>query len=219
MSWPYPGDTVRCSGARSACSSVWDAGSFESVHAAQLRSIASDHGAVRAELTIVEDWHPTRWGARTNARWHSATRRGLALEAPRRCRLEVRSAPLNELPLPGTRVRTLASLRTDDGRRALLVVAAPTLLETVSSASGIHAVRAHAANSLLDAAGVNLHRIRAAELAASLTLGRRDLLPWGRQEQWRRSGLSHVLAVSGLHIGLLAGLIWLGGVALRGHPT
>jgi competence protein ComEC len=131
----------------------------------------------------------------------------------------VRSASLDQLPEPGARVRTLASLRTEDGRRALLVVASPTLLEPVAPPSGVHAVRARLANALLNAAGLDLHRLRAAELAASLALGRKDLMPWGRKELWRRSGLSHVLAVSGLHVGLLAAFLWLVGVALRARPN
>jgi competence protein ComEC len=83
------------------------------------------------------------------------------------------------------------------------------LLEVVAAPHGLARLRDRLAQSLLRAAGTDLQRARAAELAAVLTVGRRDLLPVARRQGWRRSGLAHVLAVSGLHVGLLAATIWL----------
>ncbi len=194
-------------------------GATESIHTADLAQIAAEEGAARVEVTVTESWRPRQWGARTAVRWHSAERRGDAITVPERCQLEVRAASLDELPVPGTRLRALANVRTEDGHRVLLVVASARLLTPLGPPGGVHAVRDTTVRSLLAAADLDLDRIRAAELAASLSLGRRDLLPWGRKELWRRSGLSHVLAVSGLHIGLLAGFVWTIGVVVRAHPN
>jgi competence protein ComEC len=71
---------------------------------------------------------------------------------------------------------------------------------------------------LLDSAGTDIRRIRAAELAATLSVGRRDLVPRERRDGWRRSGLAHVLAVSGLHVGLVGGMTWLILVVLGATP-
>jgi competence protein ComEC len=80
------------------------------------------------------------------------------------------------------------------------------------------ALRNLLAESLLSAAGTNIRRIRATELAATLAVGRRDLVPRDRRDGWRRSGLAHVLAVSGLHVGLVGGLTWLIMVLLGATP-
>ena len=48
-------------------------------------------------------------------------------------------------------------------------------------------------------------------LVEALVLGRSDRFPEDWKRALRRLGLAHVLAVSGLHVGLLAGLLWLVG--------
>ena len=53
-----------------------------------------------------------------------------------------------------------------------------------------------------------------AALARALLLGDRSRLPPSWQAALRRSGLAHVLAVSGLHVGLLAVILVLAGTAL-----
>jgi competence protein ComEC len=57
-------------------------------------------------------------------------------------------------------------------------------------------------------AGFSLHRQRAATLAAALVLGRREQLLEEETQTLRQAGLGHLLAVSGLHVGLVAGLFW-----------
>jgi competence protein ComEC len=74
------------------------------------------------------------------------------------------------------------------------------------------------ADALLRAAGTDVGRIRAAELAAALAVGRRDLMAAERREGWRRSGFSHALSVSGLHVSLVGGALWLAAVACRVRP-
>ncbi len=174
--------------------------------------------ALRIEFRVLSGWEPTRWGWRTTIRIRSAIVGERSFPFTGRQRFEVRrvATPL-KLPAPGSVVQTLASLRGDP-ESPLLVAASPGTLDIVRPADGPAAVRDRLARFLLDAAGTNVRRIRSAELAAALALGRRDLLPRERRDGWRRSGLAHLLAVSGLHVGLVAGMLWLGLAATGIHP-
>ena len=58
-----------------------------------------------------------------------------------------------------------------------------------------------------------------APVAAALLLGVRDDLDRGHREMFIRSGTMHLLAISGLHVGLLGGLIWMLARLLRLGPT
>lgn len=67
---------------------------------------------------------------------------------------------------------------------------------------------------------------RAGGFAAALASGDRSLMPLNDQEALRGSGLAHLLAISGLHMGIVGGLVFLliwrigalfEGVALRWH--
>ncbi|MEG3617485.1 ComEC/Rec2 family competence protein [Magnetovibrio sp. PR-2] len=51
------------------------------------------------------------------------------------------------------------------------------------------------------------------KVAAALMTGQRGTIPEGVMEDMRQSGLAHLLAISGLHVGLIAGLVFF---ALRG---
>ena len=69
------------------------------------------------------------------------------------------------------------------------------------------------------AADVNVERIRAAGLAGALALGRTEALPAGEVADLRRSGLAHILAVSGMNVGMVAAMAW-GALLLAGiRPT
>ena len=173
------------------------------------RQAASRELALRVEGTIREAWRPAPWGFRTRLSVASADHRGDKVNLPHTLTLEVRGTErVDELPPPGAAVGVLAVLHGTP-RRPLLLSPSPRLIEALSPPRGLDALRERAATRLLAAAGTDADRIRAAEMAAALVLGRRDLLPAARQDAWRRSGLSHLLAVSGLHVGVVAGTLWL----------
>ena len=176
--------------------------------------------AIRARVVIREGWAEGRWGRRARVGVRSATRAGADVPLPSRCRLEIRGSvdPL-ALPPPGSVVDAFAAIRGTPAT-PLLVASSPRLVKVVPTASVLlPRWRNGMAGRLLDAAGTDVDRIRAAELAATLALGRRDLVPSERRDGWRRSGLAHVLAVSGLHVGLVAGIVWFTLVIFGASPT
>ncbi|MCP4896487.1 MAG: MBL fold metallo-hydrolase [bacterium] len=179
---------------------------------------AGQSSNIRIEATLRDGWSDSRWGARSEVIIRSANRREISVDLPRRCRIEVRGDPrISELPSPGTRFSSLARLRgTPD--LPLLVISSSRLLHLEGSPGGLPMIRQTLVEKLFQAAGTNVSRIRSAELACALSLGRRNELPQSRVDQWRRSGLGHMLAVSGLHVGLVAGLLWLTLTALGTSP-
>lgn len=174
--------------------------------------------ALRVEVRVREAWSPARWGRRSRVEVLEASRGEHPVRLPAVVSLEVRGDPSAALPAPGTVVGTLAELRGDP-RRPALVAASPRLLRVLAPPSGLHAVRERLAGAVLSAAGTDVDRIRAAELAGALALGRRDLLPVERREAWRRSGLAHLLAVSGLHVGVVAAALWMVLVLAGARPV
>ncbi|MHC4948300.1 MAG: ComEC/Rec2 family competence protein [Planctomycetota bacterium] len=71
-----------------------------------------------------------------------------------------------------------------------------------------HRLQRRVADRLLD--GVDVQRDpRRAALLEALLLGRRDHAAAGLDESFRRVGLAHLLAISGLHLGILAGTVLL----------
>jgi competence protein ComEC len=173
------------------------------------RLITDGEITVRAQLVIIEGWSDARWGLRTRARVVTVRQGAEDLRLPRRCRLEIRgSANPNTLPRPGSVVDVLARIRGHH-RSPLLVVASDRLVQTTGDRRLLPAIRHRLAHDLLRAAGTDVDRIRTAEMAAALALGRRDLVPHEVRDRWRRSGLAHLLAVSGLHVGLVGGAVWL----------
>ena len=46
-------------------------------------------------------------------------------------------------------------------------------------------------------------------LSSALILGRKDMLSWERRHQFSEAGASHLLALSGLHMGILYGVLYL----------
>ncbi|MCK5377743.1 MAG: DNA internalization-related competence protein ComEC/Rec2 [Acidobacteria bacterium] len=175
--------------------------------------------ALRVTMTVLEGWTTSRWGHTTRVRVQDASHASQGVDLPRRCRLEVRNSANDiELPPAGADIRALVALK-GTAQRPLLVAASPNLLEILRSSNGAPAVREFLAASLVRAAGTDPGRIRSAELAAALALGRRDMVPAHRRQGWRSSGLSHALAVSGLHVGIVSGTFWLIGVIIGLRPT
>jgi DNA internalization-related competence protein ComEC/Rec2 len=163
----------------------------------------------RARLVVVEGWTRGRWGFQTRARVLEAHRNDVEISLPRRCRLEIRGdRDPTGLPAPGAEIRGLVMLR-GSFTSPLLVASSQRLITDTGRSRPLPRIRQALVHRLFRAAGHSVDRIRSAELAATLALGRRDLVPRDRRDGWRRSGLAHALAVSGLHVGLVAGMAWL----------
>lgn len=174
--------------------------------------------SVRVRMTAVEGWVRGRWGWRSRVTAVTASHGDRPFRIPGRPVLEVRGAvDHDQLPAPGSTIESLATVRGTT-EYPLLVAPSAALLEAVVPPHGVAGVRDLLARRLLDAAGTDVGRIRAAELAATLSLGRRDLMPEDRRNGWRASGLAHMLAVSGLHVGLIGGAAWMAATALGTRP-
>jgi len=164
---------------------------------------------IRARLVVTDGWAKGRWGWQARVRVLDAKHEHVRIPKLRRSRLEVRGAVRSQdLPHPGDIFHALVSIRGAP-LSPLLVASSSRLVETEGESLPLPTLRDRLASGLLGAAHTDVDRIRAAELAAALALGRRDLLSPGRRDGWRGSGLAHVLAVSGLHVGLVAGMAWL----------
>jgi len=198
------------------------AGSGQAAERAALLRDVPPGTTARVRIRILDGWSPSRWGTRTRVAMEQAVVKGRSLDLPHHARLEIRGTVwTHRLPGPGSVVEGLAVVRpgrapADD---PVLVVRDPRLLTVVAPPTGLPAVRQRLANRLLEAGGTSVRTLRAAELAAAVGLGRRDMLPAGRTSRWRDSGLAHVLAVSGLHVGVLAALVWATGTLLRLPPA
>jgi len=180
--------------------------------------VADGETVIRARVAVIEGWTDGRWGRRSRVQIIDATLRDRKLDLPPRCRLEVRGdADPGDLPAPGSVIDILARVRGSQ-TSPLLVVASARLLRNTDENRLLPYLRDRLAHRLLAAAGTSATRIRTAEMAAALALGRRDLVPSERRDRWRRSGLAHVLAVSGLHVGLVGGAVWLLAALLGASP-
>jgi len=164
---------------------------------------------IRAQILVTEGWTEGRWGWRARVRVLDAHHDHLTIPQLRRCRLEIRGGvEPGDLPRPGEVIKGLVSIRGSP-KSPLLVASSHRLIGATTGGRLLPALRDRLAEKLLAAARTDVDRIRAAELTAALSLGRRDLLAPVRRDGWRRSGLAHLLAVSGLHVGLVAGMTWL----------
>lgn len=184
----------------------------------QRRALFDDpDSALRIRAEVLSGWTSATWGFRNRVRVLSANLKGQKLNLPRICRMEIRGFDPELLPPPGQRFEGLVRLRAS-AEKPLLLAASAQMLRKIGTPLSFPAWRESLAEHLLRAAGHDVSRIRAAELAAALSLGRRDLLPPERVEAWRRGGAAHVLAVSGLHVGIIAGLFWFSGILLGLRP-
>jgi competence protein ComEC len=182
-------------------------------------AVAADSNAtLRARIVIIDGWTESRWGLRSSIDILRMEFGGRPLHPPRSGRIEVRSAVrTDDLPTPGSVVDILAR---PAGRfdRALLVVPSVRLLRPSGTTRTLPRFRDRLARELMGAAGTHPTGIRSAELASALALGRRDLVPRAQRERWRRSGFAHLLAVSGLHVGIVGGAVWLISALLGAGP-
>ncbi len=171
--------------------------------------LASPGSTLRARVVVTEGWSATRWGRGSRVRVIEAALRDRPFHLATSCRIDVRGATLaDDLPSPGAVVDILA-LPTGEAALPLLVVPSARLVQATGHRRLLPRLRDRLALDLMAAAGTDVRRIRTAELAAALALGRRDLIPESRRDRWRRSGFAHLLAVSGLHVGIVGGSAWL----------
>ena len=133
------------------------------------------------------------------------------------------SAEREPPPIPGSRLRVRGYLRRSPGRFNggrgepgpwRLSPPSRRFVEVVGEAGPVarlsHASRARL-RGVLDGAGSS----PGVALARALVLGDPSRLEPEVVRGLRRSGLGHLLALSGLHLGLMAGLAWMGGTVLR----
>jgi competence protein ComEC len=135
-----------------------------------------------------------------------------AIAAPAELELFVTSpVGLAELPPAGSRIEASGEL-VPDAERPLRFgyVRVKSLLLVRPAGTGMLVDRARQAltQALVRAAGSDLARQRSAALAAALVLGRTEALSAGELVTLRNSGLVHILSVSGLHVGVVAVLVW-----------
>jgi competence protein ComEC len=135
----------------------------------------------------------------------------------------VRGAPEKPV-LPGDRIRVVGTARPlrrptnpgepdtgirprREGRHHILLVESPSSLRVLRSGRSplglVARLRSAAARRLVAT-------LPGSEggLAGALILGRRAGVPEASEEAFRRCGAAHLLAVSGLHVGLVAGAVW-----------
>lgn len=184
-----------------------------------VESLLSNPGSViRARVVLQEGFSQARWGLRSRIDVLEAEAGDRPLALPRAGRLEIRGASeASSLPAPGEIVEVLAGLG-GEAERPTLIVASLRLVRPTGDSRMLPRVRDRLAHTLIAAAGTDVARIRCAELAAALALGRRDLIPDERRDRWRRSGFAHLLAVSGLHVGIVGGTVWLTAALLGAGP-
>ncbi len=168
--------------------------------------------AVRFVATVRDGWGEGIYGRTNRVRLEALEDGRGPLAGFRELPVEVGgSVPLAELPPPGARIEGSGELWSRAGRpleRPLLRVKSALVLRRLDGGSRLDRLRDGGVRALLQAAGTDVRRIDAAALAAALTLGRRELLRPGEVGTLRSAGLAHLLAVSGLHVGLVGFLVW-----------
>jgi DNA internalization-related competence protein ComEC/Rec2 len=180
--------------------------------------VAEPGTTLRARVVLTEGWNATRWGRGSRVRVIDAELKDGPIQLAKRCRIDVRGAArTDDLPAPGDVVDILA-LPMGGAAVPLLVVPSARLVRATGQRRLLPRLRERLALDLMAAAGTDAARIRTAELAAALALGRRDLIPVAQRDRWRRSGFAHLLAVSGLHVGIVGGSAWLAAALLGAGP-
>jgi competence protein ComEC len=146
---------------------------------------------------------------------------GKELARPREVQLFVTSAcGLADLPRAGTSWAGSGEMVFDREfplAPGYLRVKSLLLMRRVGSATAVDTLRESGVEALRRSAGADPRRLRAAALAAALALQRLEAIQEGEIASMRRSGLVHLLSVSGLHVGLVGVLAW-GVLNLAGVP-
>ncbi|MFZ5788850.1 MAG: DNA internalization-related competence protein ComEC/Rec2 [Acidobacteriota bacterium] len=167
---------------------------------------------VRFVATVRDGWTEGAYGWQNRVRLERVEAGPEVLRTVREVRVLVGGAgsPL-ALPEAGTRIEGTGEFVTR-GRfpleRPSLRVKSPALVRQVEGRAVIDRWRQKGVELLERSAGVDARRLRAAGLAAALCLGRTEGLRRGEIQDLRRSGLAHLLAVSGMNVGLVAVMGW-----------
>ncbi len=130
-------------------------------------------------------------------------------------------AALADLPPPGSLVSGAGELAGRPGlplARPVLRAKSVLLLRELPGRLNVDRLREAGVRELEGAAGVDPGRIHAAGLAAALCLGRVEGLLGGEMDSLRRSGLVHIIAVSGMNVGMVAAMAWAVMALLRVPP-
>ena len=164
-------------------------------------------------VAIVRDaWQESRFGWNNRFQVERLEARGKSLRGGGEFRVRVGGRVVGaELPEPGCRVEGSGELVYDPDlplRRPFLRIESGLLLRRLTGGSTIDRLRQASMASLERAAAADVARLRAGGLAAALILGRRDGLLGSEVGELRSSGLAHLLAVSGLNVGMVAALAW-----------
>jgi competence protein ComEC len=167
---------------------------------------------VRFAGRVRDGWTDTGRGWRTRVALRVVEAQGRPLRSPGDVSLTVwGSAEPGSLPQAGSPVEGAGELLWA-GRapleRPTLGVKTALLVKQLGPPRGIDGVRERGVRVLRRAAGADDSRLRAAGLAAALCLGRTEGLERGELSLLRRSGLAHILAVSGLNVGMVAAMAW-----------
>jgi competence protein ComEC len=195
--------------------------------AAQLRNetvsgpvLEREVGPVRVSARVVRV-EPTEKGIRLTLDKVEISRRNITA-VPERIRISVRSVKTD--PLPGDRISALTILQPppspsvpggfDFARKAWFerigavgfALGAVTVTDRPDDTSwriGLARLRLDITNRIMSATSD-----RIGPVAAALMTGERRSIPKDTLADMRDSGLAHLLAISGLHIGLVAGLLF-----------
>jgi competence protein ComEC len=167
---------------------------------------------VRALLAVRDGWQAGEQGWSTRVRLDEATVAGAPFPCARELWLTLPAdVPASALPAPGSRWEAAGELAYRRGwplRRPQLHVKSERLLRPVVGGPSVDRLREAGMEALRRAAGADPGRLRATGLAAALVLGRTEAVAQGEVEAMRRSGLAHLLAVSGLNVGLVGAFVW-----------
>ena len=167
---------------------------------------------VRFEVVTRDGWSRGALGWHTRATPVRLDWANRSLALPHEIEMDV-TAEVGEsvLPSPGSGWQGAGDLVFDPDqplRVPYLRVKTLLLLSPSGRHSLVDAIREAGVHALRRAAGVDPGRLRAAGLAAAVVLGRREGLQEGEVAGLRRSGLAHLVAVAGLHVGAFTVLVW-----------
>lgn len=166
----------------------------------------AEPGPLVVRGAVVDDSRPLpRGGTALSVRVLSVAGRGGALRATADARIDLflRGAePLHRGEVVAAALDAPPDLRQDRPPGRPVRVGGPVRIERLGFRSPLHRLRAAARERIVAAVA---RAGPAAGLAAAVLIGDRRLLDAGAAARFRRAGASHLLALSGLHVGIVYG--------------